>query len=180
MKRHDRPFSYLAKRDQNSPEEIFKTLAGLTTASRVAIRDAYEDREKYIPRYGFYPVSWLEPSNREIPVLSRKCLNAAGLIARDLLISRWDEIEEASRDPILDKLAEMAPFVDAGWDGRSGWAPSEILQLRYLIAVTDLDDWKRIIRMKLQAAEWIEEGRRRWRAGFSADPTGEPKPRLRP
>lgn len=153
-----------------------RRLACLNRASRIALRDADLANGRYFPR-GFARLDgdMLEFVRPDMPtVFDRKCLSVRGLEARALLVEHWAEIEEMARDPILEKLKSMAPFVDGGWDRSSLYSPSEIMLLRYFIAVSDRDNQDRVTRIRQLALGWIEEARHRWKAGFYANPFGAP------
>jgi len=171
-------------RGQHNPNvsdpRLFAYLAETTPSARASIRDAQEFDSEFYPGFDAWHLSLLvEMARPDMPsIYPGKRLNGTGKRARSMLVTRWDQIEAASIDPILEKLKEMAPFVDAGWDTTSVYRPSEIIILRYFICVSDRENPDRADSMKKQAIAWIDEGRRRWQRGFSADPIGMPKARL--
>jgi hypothetical protein len=102
-------------------------------------------------------------------------LNAAGLVARDILLNRQAELDERARDPELDALDAMARYADHGFEG-PGWSPSAVMKIHYLIMLTrEIRDGPAArINAKKHAIKWVEEGRARWKAGFVANPFGDP------
>ncbi|EQA97253.1 hypothetical protein [Sphingobium sp. HDIP04] len=162
-----------------SDDALLNYLAEMTPAVRAAIRDATERDGAFFPGFDAYRATeMVELVRPDMPtIFTEKRLSKDGVRARLMLLARWDEIEQASRDPILEKLTCMAPFIDQSWDGTSTYSPSEKMIMRYFIAVADKENPARIRRMKEQAIGWIDESRRRWKAGFHANPIGTPLPR---
>ncbi|MDH7971798.1 hypothetical protein QH494_06340 [Sphingomonas sp. AR_OL41] len=79
-------------------------------------------------------------------------------------------------DPILAKIEQMAPFVDEGWaPGMPGQPvrPSTMMGIRYCAVVTSPDAGAADAAFQM-ALRWLNTARRRWRAGYCANPFGEP------
>lgn len=155
---------------------IFDELADLNDERRVAIRDAREIRGKFYPGWGC-PAHFTTKEYPHLLYSDLRYLNADGLTARRMLTDRWDDIVEAGRDHILEKLKTMAPYVDAGHDDPTAYSPSEMMIFRYFIAVSDREHPERGVDMRKQALGWIAEARARWLAGCYANPMGERRPR---
>jgi hypothetical protein len=81
-------------------------------------------------------------------------------------------------DTILDALERAAPFFDAGYSPASRrLRPSAITQIRYCVLMSQNNEAAHD-HARAMAAAWLAEGRKRWRAGFSANPLpAEPVPR---
>lgn len=156
-----------------SPRErqLVSALSVITEDRRIAVRDAREHGGKFYPKWGC-PPQWKSKEYPHLIYSELGYLNADGLSARRLLLECWAEIEAAGRDPLLDKLEQMAPYVDANWNNQSTYAPSEIMILRYFIEVSDIERPERGIAMKKEALRWVDEARSRWLAGFYANPFG--------
>ncbi|HEX7853822.1 MAG TPA: hypothetical protein VF503_09020 [Sphingobium sp.] len=108
-------------------------------------------------------------------------LSEMGIAARALLVARPGVVEteraEQEGDHELDALKAAAPFMDEGFSDPKGWKPSEIIQVAYCITATRsfvLADAKHLNRAKAYATRMLEEARRRYAAGFYANPLGEP------
>lgn len=79
----------------------------------------------------------------------------------------------APADPMLADLERAAFFFDERHraQGAGGWAPSVIMIARYCNLMTRGVAGR--VEAQQLAGEWLDEGRRRWKAGFYADPRGE-------
>lgn len=106
-------------------------------------------------------------------------LTDMGAVARQFLIHRRAEIDEAARDTELDALNAAARYFDEGFTG-PGWKPSEIIRARYCIMATRAEadrDPAQLTRAKAFAHRTLAESRKRWKAGLFANPLEEPRRR---
>ncbi len=81
-------------------------------------------------------------------------------------------------DPAFAALVAATPYIDAGWRLVPGGPlkPSQRISLVYLMSATN--HYIGIARAQREAAAWLlallDEARERYRAGFYANPLGDP------
>jgi hypothetical protein len=93
-----------------------------------------------------------------------------GLTRTRALVAPLREITMiGDEDTLLDALERASPYIDAGHVRGAGMRPSSTIILRYCQLMTSGRDDAREHAQRL-ARDWLAEGRRRWRAGYSANP----------
>lgn len=76
-------------------------------------------------------------------------------------------------DPVLDLIEKATPFLDDGWSGPGRLKPSSVIMITYCMIMTSsaADAAERAFTLTMQR---MLEARRRFRAGFYANPFGDP------
>lgn len=78
-------------------------------------------------------------------------------------------------DPLLAALARAAPYIDARWEKERHHKipPSALIKIPFCMDMFDGSP-RRVRQTRERAVALLTEARRRYRAGFYADPFGDP------
>lgn len=79
---------------------------------------------------------------------------------------------EQNPEPVLDEIDRASAYLDEGWTPDGGLRPSSTIKMTYCMAMAAHEP------DRMAAVEYVtrnlNEARRRWLAGFYANPFGDP------